>query len=70
MDGTGTFGSNSNFVNWVDIIDSYQDFDYEVLDTEGDEETNTNPTCDESVLTLLERLFRVLEDIQFNVCRY
>jgi hypothetical protein len=66
MDGVGTSGMNSDYANWVDMIDDNPYYDNEVPDNEDDEETNTNPDYTE-ILNLLDSLFKLIEELHFNI---
>lgn len=66
MDGTGTSGCDSNFVHWHDLIDANEDSDTEVSSTGSDEEMNSDSVTEE-LETLLARLYRVVEEVQYHV---
>lgn len=66
MDGGGTSGMNSDYENWGDAPDDPQYCVTEVPDNEYDEETNTDPNY-AKILNLLDSLFRVIEELHFNI---
>jgi hypothetical protein len=66
MDGSGTSSINSDYENWGDTPDDPQYCATEVPDNEYDEETNTEPDYAE-ILNLFESLFRVIEELHFNM---
>jgi hypothetical protein len=57
---------NSDYENWGDTPDYPQYCASEVPDHEDDEETNMGPYYAE-ILDLLDRLFRVIEELHFNI---
>jgi hypothetical protein len=66
MDGGGTSGMNSDYENWGDTPDDPQYCATEVPDNEYDEEMNTDSDYAE-ILNLLDSLFRVIEELYFNI---